>query len=104
MKRDPELDPPKKTAGDAAHALIRAGLSAIPVAGGTAVELFQALVTPPLERRRDTWMREVGEAIQRLESEKKIQLDQLQKDEKFLDTLMQASGAALRTSQEEKRR
>ena len=40
--------PPEPTAGDTAHLITKAGLSAIPILGGPAAELFSALVVPPL--------------------------------------------------------
>ena len=65
---DDKLKVPKRTGGDAAHAVVKAGLSAVPVVGGTAVELFQYVVQPPLEKRREKWMTDVGEKLHELES------------------------------------
>ena len=61
------IEPPKPTTGDVAHALTKAGLSMIPVVGGPAVELFQHLFQPPLERRGNEWMEQVGEKLLSLE-------------------------------------
>lgn len=97
------LDPPKRSGGDAAHALARAALGAIPVAGSAAVELFTAIIAPPLEKRRDEWMRDVGEALHNLESERGVDVNALKDNPVFIDTALQASQAALRTSQAEKR-
>lgn len=94
-------EPPKSSAGDAAHALAKAGLSMIPVVGGPAVELFQHLVQPPLERRRSEWMRQVGERLRALEQHG-LNLDALQNNEQFITAVMQASAAALRTHKAEK--
>ena len=55
---DEKLQVPERSMADAAHALVKAGLSAIPMVGGPAVELFQYVVQPPLERRREAWMAE----------------------------------------------
>jgi hypothetical protein len=49
-------------------------------------------------------MEEVGNALQKLEAERGVQLEDLQTDETFIDTVMQASQAAMRNSQDEKRR
>jgi hypothetical protein len=92
---------PKSTAGDAAHAFAKAGLSMIPLVGGPAVELFQHLVQPPLERRRNEWMKQVGEKLQSLERDG-VKLDDLQSNEQFITAVMQASTAALRTHKTEK--
>ena len=95
------IKPPKPTTGDVAHALTKAGLSIIPVVGGPAVELFQQLVLPPLERRRNEWMEQVGEKLLSLE-QRGLNLGDLQSNEQFITTVMQASTAALRTHKAEK--
>lgn len=95
------IEAPKPSKGDAVHALAKAGLSAIPVFGGPAVELFQHLVQPPLERRRNEWMTQVGERLQELEAQG-LNLQELQNNEQFITAVMQASTAALRTHKAEK--
>jgi hypothetical protein len=92
----------KSSRGDTAHALVKAGLSAIPVVGGPAVELFQLLVQPPIERRRQEWMHQIGEKLQELEA-KGLKLEDLQENEPFITAVMQASSAAVRTHQTAKR-
>ncbi len=87
---------PKNTKGDLAHALTKAGLSLIPIVGGPAVELFQLIIQPPLEKRRSEWMQSVGEKLQQLES-KGIKLEDLQMNEQFVSAVMHATQAALRT-------
>ena len=96
------LDPPKATKGDVAHAVAKAGLSAIPFVGGPAVELFQHLVQPPLDRRRGEWMNSVGEKLIELEN-RGMDIEALAKSEEFISAVMHASHIALRTHQEEKR-
>jgi hypothetical protein len=95
------IEAPKPTTGDVAHALTKAGLSMIPVVGGPAVELFQHLVQPPLERRRNEWMEQVGEKLLALE-QNGLNLGELQSNEQFITAIMQASTAALRTHKAEK--
>lgn len=102
MMKSSDLDVPQASAGDAAHALAKAGLSAIPVIGGPAVELFQYLIQPPLERRRSQWMHEVGTRLRELEG-RGINLEELSRNEDFVSVVMHASQVALRTHQEEKR-
>lgn len=51
-----KLEAPERSNGDAAHAIVKASLSAVPMVGGPAVELFQYLVQPPLDKRREAWM------------------------------------------------
>lgn len=97
-----KLRPPKSTKGDAAHALAKAGVSAIPFAGGPGAELFHYLIQPPLERRREEWMTAVGEKLQDLE-DKGFDIEQLGQNEEFISAVMHASQLALRTHKEEKR-
>lgn len=97
-----KIEPPKQSKGDAAHALVKAGLSAIPVVGGPAVELFQHLVQPPLDRRRNEWMADVGEKLKELE-DRGVDLAELAEREEFVSAVMHASQIALRTHRSEKR-
>ena len=98
-----DLSPPHASKRDIAHGLLKAGFSAIPLAGGPAAELFAMLITPPLERRREEWMEDIGEALTLLMGHDLVDLGRLQEDDEFLDTVLQASQVALRNHQEEKR-
>jgi hypothetical protein len=99
---DEKYLPPEPDKGDAVYAAGRALLSVIPVAGGAAVELFQFIITPPIEKRRNEWMKEIGEAVQNLKQSKGIDIEQLKSNDVFVDTLLQASQIALRNSQQDK--
>ena len=92
---------PKPAKGDIAHAIAKAAISVVPVVGGPGVELFQALVQPPIEKRRVAWMEQVGEKLRELE-ERGVDLSALQNDEQFITSVMQASAAAIRTHQQAK--
>ena len=96
--------PQKKTFGDAANSLVRAGLGMIPLAGAPAVELLNYLVAPPLEQRRTEWFEQIGLRLQELEKKQGISLDGLRDNQCFIDIVMQATQVAMRTSQEEKRK
>jgi hypothetical protein len=87
---------------DVAVALGRAVVGSIPAVGAAATELFNWFVKPPIERRRDEWMRQVGETLDQLKT-RGIDLEELQNDEKFVDVVMQATHVAMRNHQEEKR-
>ena len=97
------LEVPKASLGDRAHAIVRAALGAIPVGGQAAIELFNALIMPPLVRRRDEWMHSVGESLARLAEDGRLKLEELQKNETFIDLLVEATLAAMRTADQEKR-
>jgi len=98
-----KYEPPEPSGADAAHFVAKAAISALPTFGGPAAQLFAAVVTPPLERRRQTWMEEVAEGLRRLEDQGKVSFEELREDEDFIDTLLHASLAAMRTHQREKR-
>jgi hypothetical protein len=95
-------DVPAKSNYDHVHALTKAGLSAIPLVGGPAVELFQALVQPPLEKRRNEWMQAMGDRLRQLE-DKGLKLESLQSNEPFISAVMHATQAAIRTHATSKR-
>jgi hypothetical protein len=88
---------PAKGLGDHAHALARAGIGSIPLVGHAAVELFKAIVTPPIERRRDRWMEEVAETLNELQERYNLLPEQLAENEAFISVLLEASQIAVRT-------
>jgi hypothetical protein len=55
----------------------RAVLSAIPTVGGPALELFNAVIAPPVERRRNVWLNGLAERLQKLEQEKHHKIEDL---------------------------
>lgn len=97
-----KLEPPKQGKGDAAHALVKAGISAIPIIGGPGAELFQHVVQPPLEKRRVEWMDYVGEKLLELE-QKGVDIEQLRENDEFVSAVLHASQLAVRTHRQEKR-
>ena len=92
----------KEQKKDIVYSVIKAGLGSIPIAGAAASELMQLIVTPPLERRREKWMEEIGNKIKDLEGNRQLDLDSLQDNELFLDVVLQTTQQALKTSQQEK--
>lgn len=101
MSKDP-LNVPRATTADIAYTLTRAGISSIPYVGNAAVEVFQMFLTPPLLKRQAKWMEAVVEGLRQLEEKQKCTLEDLGKNEQFIDTVLQASRAAIQTSQQEK--
>lgn len=97
-------EPPKSSAGDAAHMMAKAGISSIPGIGSAASELFNFLVAPTLEKRRQLWMEEVAESLRQIEDRRELRIEDLPHNEAFVDATMSATRAALHTSAEEKRR
>lgn len=103
MNNEDKYKPPKPSTGDAIHAVARAGLGMIPVAGAAATELLNAIVAPPLEKRRNKWMEEIGQALRVLEEKMGIVLESLQQNEEFIDVALEATRIAIKTSNQEKR-
>lgn len=93
--------PIKPTTGDLAHTITKMGLSALPVIGGPAVEVFQFMMQAPIERRRDIWVQQLGEQMLELEANG-IKLENLQQNEQFISAVLQVTQTALRTHQAEK--
>ncbi len=102
MAANEKYDAPEAGKGDAAHAIARSGLGVIPFAGTAATELLNAVVAPPLERRRQAWMEEVGNGLRDLENKMGVVLESLQENETFIDTALEASQLAIRNSEIEK--
>lgn len=97
------LEPLEESPGDSVHALVKAGLSAIPVFGGSFVELFDAVIKPPLEKRRDQWLDGMARELKELERQVKgFSIEALAGNEMFVTAFLHASRSALRNHQREK--
>lgn len=94
---------PEGTLGDQLHTLAKAGIASVPVVGAAASELFTVILAPPLEKRRVEWMNDVAERLKELDERGELKLEDLQDNETFITTVMQASQAAIRNHQSEKR-
>jgi hypothetical protein len=93
---------PQETAGDEMHRATRAALSAIPYVGGAAVEYFNRLLAPPLQRRRDAWLNALAEQVAKMERQGRVKVEDLQNNEEFISTVMQALMVAVRNHRREK--
>ncbi len=102
MENNKKYTPPKAGSDDVAYATVKAGISMIPVAGAPASELLGLIVTPPLEKRRSEWMESIGNGLLELEQKVNIVLQELQNNDKFIDTAMDATQIAIRTSEKDK--
>jgi hypothetical protein len=98
-----DTEAPKPTKSDIAHTLAKAGLSAIPMVGGPAAEIFSSVVAPPLARRRDAWMESIAVALKELETKVDgFRIENLRDNEIFITTVMRATQAAMSNHQKEK--
>jgi hypothetical protein len=95
--------PPKASKADVAHALAKGVISAVPLVGTPAAELFSLVVTPPLERRRAEWLNAIYDRLTQLQSEVQgFRIEALKDNPLFITTVMHATIAALRNHQKEK--
>jgi len=98
-----EQGKPKKSVGNVVHAIVKASISAIPLAGAPAAEIFALVVTPPYERRRDEWIESIGNGLKELaEKVEGFKIEELSNNETFITTVTHASQAAIRNHQKEK--
>jgi hypothetical protein len=96
-------EPPKKTGADVAHALVKAAVAAVPVAGGAGAELFALIVAPPLERRRDRWLAELAAAVDEIRARASgLTPEKLSENDSFVTALLHATQIASRSHQDEK--
>ena len=103
MNDDQSQQLPQAEAGDQIHLAVKAALSAIPVAGGPAAELFAAVIAPPLARRRDRWLQSLADALAELQEKVEgFSVERLAEREEFISAALQASRAAVETHQKEK--
>ncbi len=102
MDKSNKYEPSKESVQDYGHAVVRAGLGAIPFGGAAAIEIFNKIITPPIEKRRDEWRQFVGERLQQLDEDGEIDLEELVTNEIFTTTILQATQVAIRNHHEEK--
>ncbi len=96
------MEIPKGNNYDIAHTGAKAALNIIPIVGGTVAEIFNAIITPPLEKRRQEWMESVVAALQKLESDRSNLVTHLINDDEFATLLISASINAFKTHLTEK--
>ena len=97
------IEPPKQTRIDNAIAIAKAAIGAVHPVAGVAAEAFSLVVATPYQRRHAEWMESVGAKLVELEDKHAGIHDRLQNDPGFIDTLLQATQAAIRSSDGEKR-
>jgi hypothetical protein len=96
---DRDDDAPDKGPADAAHDTVRSVASLVP--GGAA--LLEWIVVSPLERRNTEWMNDVAVGLRQLEEKRGVSLHALRDNPAFIDAVLTATQAALRTNQTGKR-
>lgn len=103
MSPDEDNSLPKPTPWDYAYTAAKAALSAVPVLGGPAAELFAAILAPPITRRRDEWLHALAEALSSLEDRVDgFNPGSLAQNDAFVSAALQSTRVALQTHQTEK--
>lgn len=93
-----EFDPSVEPVTDKIYDLARVGTALVPVAGGVLTETLGSLVTPPYQKRVNSWLHELTDSVNELiESGEKIQ-EQLIDNQLFLTSVIRCSDVAVRTS------
>jgi len=95
------LTVPSPSGVDIVHAIVKAGLSAVPGAGGPLAEMMQLFLGPAIERRREDWMRRVAAMLTTLMANG-LRADALQNDDRFISAVLQTTLIAQRTHNQEK--
>lgn len=94
--------PTSLSVGDYAHLAVKIGLGSLVPGGGAAAELFGALMSPPLERRKQVFIQDVVDRIAELEAAGRGNFEDLPNNESFVTAVAQAVPIALRTHEQEK--
>lgn len=102
MENKNELSPPKQKASDIAHTIVKGGLGAIPIVGAPAAEIFNLLVSPPIEKRKNEWMEKISQRLIDLEAKQSGFIESLKNNDTFINILLSASQSAIRNNHKEK--
>lgn len=96
------IDPSVEPVEDKVHLLARSMISALPGIGGPALEVFNSIIQPPIEKRKLSWMLQVSEALNELQEKASFEIDKLSENEKFISLLMHTSSIAIKTHHKDK--
>lgn len=93
----------ENSVGDYIHSATKTGLSAIPLLGGAASEIFSLIITPPVSKRRDEWLIKLAEDLEQLRNTvPHFDINTLGNNDIFVTAVLQATQVAMRSHQEEK--
>lgn len=94
----------KNTVGDYVHTGTKFFISNVFPCGGILSEIFDFLVSTPLEKRKEEWLIELNNGVQRLqETVEDFKLENLIENELFQTIVLDATHTALKTHQQLKR-
>ena len=96
------IDPIMESEGDKAHRVVRTMIGAFPIFSGTALEVLNALIEPPLEKRKREWMIEITKVVNDLQKRFDYDIETLSNNEQFISVLLHTSQIAIKNHQLEK--
>ena len=96
------IDPDVESEEDKAHRVARTLIGALPIFSGSALEIFNSVIAPPLEKRKLEWMLEITQVVNELQDKFNLDVKSLTNNEQFISILLSASQIAIKTHQGEK--
>lgn len=94
---------PESTSGDKVLAVSKVLIDLIPMVGSSANDIIAMIITPPLQKRKDEWIKSIAEELIKIkEKVEGFKLEDLQNNETFVTTFMHATQTAIRNHQKEK--
>jgi hypothetical protein len=94
-------EPPSDPKIETAAAILKGAVSGLPFVGGLIAEVGN-LYLNPLEKRKQRWLAEVGQAIEEIQQQYSILPTALQNDERFISFLYQTTIVALKNHHRQK--
>lgn len=95
------ITPPSDPKAEAATAVARGIVAAIPFAGGLISEIGNFYLNP-LQKRKQKWAEDVSAALNQIREELNVLPEHLQENDQFISVLYQATEIAMRNHQLEK--
>jgi hypothetical protein len=94
---------PEKEARDRLRAAVDMAIATIPYAGGALQILFDEVLQPNFEKRREEWLKRLGEVLEEIRSRMAgFDPASLESNEQFVSAVSQASRIAMGTHRQEK--
>lgn len=93
---------PKTSRWDYAHLVAKSAISMIPIAWWPLAELFNAIISPPLEKRRNKRIEWIEKWLIDLSERLNLTIENLTTNESFITSLVYATHIAIKNHQHEK--
>lgn len=93
----------RNSKSDYLHTLTKSALSSIPLAGSAVSEIFNMIIAPPIEQRRDNWIKQIYNSLIELKNKvDSFDISKLKDNPVFISVFMQATQIAIKNHQSEK--